>query len=155
MICTQRRMRLCITLLVCNLIFIWGNSLLPGEISGALSGFVKDVIRWLLGRKETGDSAGHGLLRKLMHLTEFLCLGMCLRWLFGMRLRKPVLHWTLPLGAGLLAALVDEGIQLFVPDRGPSFYDVGIDFTGVTLGVVIISLIQILKKIKLLKENTT
>ena len=151
MICTQRRMRLCITLLVCNLIFIWGNSLLPGEISGALSGWLKDVIRAILGLEGAGSSGGHGLLRKLMHLTEFLCLGMCLRW----RLRKPVLHWTLPLGAGLLAALVDEGIQLFVPDRGPSFYDVGIDFTGVTLGVVIISLIQILKKIKFLKENTT
>ena len=151
----KKKLWICIVLLAVNVLFIWGNSLLPGEISGALSGFVKDMIRWLLGRKEAGDSAGHGLLRKLMHLTEFLCLGMCLRWLFGMRLRKPVLHWTLPLGAGLLAALVDEGIQLFVPNRGPSFYDVGIDFTGVTLGVVIISLIQNSRKQKIynMEEN--
>ena len=153
MIRTEKRLRLCITLLVCNLIFIWGNSLLPGEISGALSGWVKDLIRGILGLEGAGSSSGHGLLRKLTHLTEFLCLGMCLRWLFGMLFSRSAQHWLLPLGAGLLAALTDEGIQLVIPDRGPSLYDVGIDFTGVTLGVVIISLIQILKKFNIQKEN--
>ena len=48
MIRTDKRLRLCITLLVCNLIFIWGNSLLPGEISGAFSDWVKSLLAHLL-----------------------------------------------------------------------------------------------------------
>ena len=35
MIRTSKRMRICTALLLCNLAFIWGNSLLPGELSGA------------------------------------------------------------------------------------------------------------------------
>ena len=41
---TDKRLRLCITLLTCVLIFIWGNSLLPGEVSGALSDWVKSIL---------------------------------------------------------------------------------------------------------------
>ena len=35
---TKRRMTLCTVLLICNLVFIWGNSLLPAEVSGQISG---------------------------------------------------------------------------------------------------------------------
>ena len=35
---TKRRMTLCAVLLLCNLAFIWGNSLLPAEVSGQISG---------------------------------------------------------------------------------------------------------------------
>ena len=31
-------------LIVLNLALIWGNSLMPGEISGAISGWVKDIV---------------------------------------------------------------------------------------------------------------
>ena len=44
MICTDKRLRLCTALLIANLVFIWGNSLLPGEISGAFSDWVKSVL---------------------------------------------------------------------------------------------------------------
>ena len=48
MIHTEKRLRLCAVLIAVNLCFIWGNSLLPGEISGAISEAVKNVIRWCL-----------------------------------------------------------------------------------------------------------
>jgi VanZ family protein len=133
MICTRRRLHLCATLLVCNLIFIWGNSLLPGEISGAISQWVKDMISGLF----PGDSdpqGGHGLLRKLAHFTEFTGLGMCLCWLISMLGKRP---WYSLIG-GFLAACVDETIQRFVPDRGPSLRDVLIDTSGVILGVILL-----------------
>ena len=127
MIRSGKRLRLCIVLLTVNLIFIWGNSLLPGELSGALSQWLKELLHF------GGDdpSAGHGLLRKLAHFAEFACLGACLSWLFGMLRKNP---W-LPLVFGFLAACLDETIQIFVPDRGPAIRDVLIDTAGVCLGL--------------------
>ena len=135
MIRTEKRLRICATLLVLNLCFIWGNSLLPGEISGAISDWVKNLIAMLF----PGDSpvtSGGGLLRKIAHFTEFTALGACLAWLFGM-LEKGK-YW--PLLCGVAAASVDETIQRFVPDRGPSLKDVGIDSCGVMAGMMLLYL---------------
>ena len=41
---TKKRLWICLLLLILNLSFIWGNSLLPGEISGALSDWVKGIL---------------------------------------------------------------------------------------------------------------
>ena len=136
MIRTEKRMRLCVTLLICCLVFIWGNSLLPGWISGAISDFVKKILELLFAQGEPGPENGGFLLRKLAHFTEFTALGMCLCWLFGM-LGKGRL---LPLFCGAAAACVDETIQIFVPDRGPSLRDVCIDSGGVLLGVILLTL---------------
>ena len=136
MIRTEKRMRLCVTLLICCLVFIWGNSLLPGWISGAISDFAKKILELLFAQGEPGPENGGFLLRKLAHFTEFTALGLCLCWLFGM-LKKGML---MPFLCGGLAACVDESIQLFVPDRGPSLRDVCIDSGGVLLGVILLTL---------------
>lgn len=130
---TDKRLRLCTALLLCNLVFIWGNSLLPGEVSGAVSDWVKDILSGLFD--STGeDSAGGFLIRKLAHFTEFACLGGLLLWYFGM-LGKPKKQAFL-LGAG--AACVDETIQVFVPERGPGIRDVCIDCAGVAAGMILV-----------------
>ena len=135
MIRTDKRLRLCTALLICNLLFIWGNSLLPGEISGAFSDWVKAILAKLLPFGPE-DGSGGGLLRKVAHFTEFAALGICLGWLFGM-LEKGKL---LPFGCGVLAASIDETIQRFVPDRGPSIWDVCIDSAGVLTGIILLYL---------------
>ena len=135
MIRTDKRLRLCTALLVCNLIFIWGNSLLPGEVSGAFSDWVKNLLASLFAQGPERPASG-GLLRKIAHFTEFMGLGMLLCWRFGM-LRKgwrPAFLW------GAAAACVDETIQRFVPDRGPSLRDVCIDSAGVLTGIVLLTL---------------
>lgn len=135
MIRTDRRIRICTALLIANLCFIWGNSLLPGEISGALSDWVKAVLEAIL----PGDSIstpGGGLLRKLAHFTEFAGLGIWLFWLFSM-LGK---HRSLALLCGTLAACMDETIQIFVPDRGPGLRDVLIDTCGVVTGMMLLQI---------------
>lgn len=137
---TDKRMRLCVALLSAILIFIWGNSLLPGEVSGAFSRWVGQ----LLGLSGTGT--GGGGLRKIAHFTEFCALGMCLRWLFGMLLQSKLRPIFLPLGAGFLTACIDETIQMFVPGRGPGIKDVGIDTAGVLAGIVFISIIYQTRK---------
>ena len=133
MIRTDKRLRLCTALLICNLVFIWGNSLLPGEISGAFSDWIKSFLEQL-SFDESGNSIGGGLLRKIAHFTEFTALGMCLAWLHGM-LRKGKIR---PFLWGVLAASVDETIQRFVPDRGPSIRDVCIDSAGVLTGIILL-----------------
>ena len=136
MIRTPKRMRLCVALLVCCLIFIWGNSLLPGEVSGAISDFVKDTLAVLFEQGKPEPDNGGFLLRKMAHFTEFTALGLCLCWLFGM-LGKGML---LPFLCGAAAACVDETIQRFIPGRGPSVRDVCIDSSGVLLGVILLTL---------------
>ena len=130
---TDKRLRLCTALLICNLVFIWGNSLLPGEISGAFSDWVKSLLAQLLPMGPDNGSGG-GLLRKVAHFTEFTALGMLLAWLHGM-LQKGKLQ---PFLWGILAASVDETIQCFVPDRGPGIKDVCIDSAGVLTGIILL-----------------
>ena len=133
MIRTDKRIRLCTVLLSCNLIFIWGNSLLPGEVSGAFSDWVKSILAYLLPIGPD-NGLGGGLLRKIAHFSEFTALGMCLAWLFGM-LQKSRIY---PFLGGVLAAVVDETIQRFVPERGPSIRDVCIDSAGVLTGIILL-----------------
>ena len=135
MIRTSRRLNIAKTLLVCLLTFIWGNSLMPGEISGTISGWVKELLAEFLPIG-TEEEEGHHLLRKLAHFTEFMALGATLGWLCGM-LNKGRIR---PFVYGVLAASVDETIQRFVPDRGPSVKDVLLDSCGVLTGIVLLYL---------------
>ena len=133
MIRTDKRIRLCCCLIAALLIFIWGNSLMPGWISQIFSDWLAGI---LLGTKPIDGemAAGSGLLRKLAHFTEFAALGMCLAWLHGM-LQKGKFR---PFLWGVLAAAADETIQCFVPERGPGVKDVCIDAAGVLTGIILL-----------------
>ena len=135
MIRTSKRLKVAKTLLICLLAFIWGNSLLPGEVSGAISDWVKGLFFHILPQGPEEDDGGH-LIRKLAHFTEFTALGATLGWLCGM-LGKGRLR---PFVYGVLAASADETIQRFVPDRGPSVKDVLLDSCGVLTGIVLLYL---------------
>ena len=131
MIRTNTRLRLCIALLILNILFIWSNSLLPGDLSGSISRWVKEFLNFAGG---ADSERGHGLLRKLGHFTEYACLGLWLAWLAGMLHKHPLPGLT----GGFSVACVDETIQCFVPDRGPSFLDVMIDTAGVSVGIILL-----------------
>ena len=82
----------------------------------------------------------HHLMRKAAHLTVYGIFSMLLYFsLGGSRSRE--WHWKRALGALLLAggySLTDEFHQSFVPGRGPSIVDCGIDTIGATLGMMIV-----------------
>ncbi len=135
MICkTQKRMRLCVTLLVMNIVFIWGNSILPASVSGALSGWLKELLAAIFPG-DGGQQQGDGLLRKIAHFSEFLMLGVLFSCLYGMTRKKLLEAVTLSLACGFIVACVDETIQIFSPGRYPSFFDVGIDTCGASVGI--------------------
>ena len=144
MITGEQRLRKAYVLLALNLTVIWGNSLMPGEISGAISGFVRDLVALLFDMGGNSEG-GHGLLRKLGHFTEFACLGAILLHILKL-LDKPGL---LALGFGFLAGCVDETIQIFVPDRGPAFTDVLIDTSGVLCGIFLLTAVIRLRQKKI------
>ena len=130
MIIREKQLRLSGWLTVLILCFIWGNSLLPGELSGRFSGWVREILDMLLPGELPGATGG-GLLRKIAHFTEFAALGAVLTWRFGMLEKRK----TMALVYGFGAACLDETIQLFVPDRGPGIRDVAIDTCGVAAGM--------------------
>ena len=135
MIRTKGRLRLCTALLICCLAFIWGNSLLPANMSGQISGALKAFLDGLFSPGGGSPSAsGDGLLRKFAHFAEFGALGFLLGWLFGMLGKK----WPVPFLLGVAAACVDETIQIFVPGRGPGIRDVCIDSCGVAAGMLLL-----------------
>lgn len=135
MIRTDKRIRLCVALLVFLLAFIWGNSLMPGEVSQAISNWVQRIL-FGMEDLESEILPGNTILRKLAHFTEFTALGATLAWLFGMlcRGRKPAFL------SGFAAACADEFLQSFVPERAPRLLDVCIDSCGVLTGIALLYL---------------
>lgn len=114
--------------------FIWGNSMLPGADSAAVSGFLGELLAKMLGPKVLEAAF---FLRKLAHFTEFSILGGVLAWNAGL---WPVSS-SVPVLTGLLAAMADETIQLFSPGRASMVQDVWIDFAGVLAGLLLFRLV--------------
>ena len=129
-------MTLCSVLLLCNLVFIWGNSLLPAEVSGQISGTLKALLDGVFTPGEAVPSGGDGLLRKFAHFAEFGALGLLLGWLFGMLGKKQLPAFAL----GVAAACIDETIQAFIPGRSPGIRDVCIDSCGAAAGMLLLFL---------------
>lgn len=118
--------------------FIWGHSLVPAELSQEESGAVLETLRRLLHAEWLTDH----IVRKTAHFTEYLILGfLSAGTLWGWGKRRGLL-W-LPT-AGLLAPLVDETIQLFVPGRSGQISDVWLDAAGFAVGVFLLVLFGLL-----------
>ncbi len=127
-----RHLPMYVCLVVLTLAFIWGNSFVPGDVSGEISGGIFEIVAGLFvlfGVK------GQLVLRKLAHLSEFTALGFFLTGLWRNLKRRERL--TPPLLLGLAAACLDETIQIFSPGRGSSLIDVWIDFGGVCFGFLL------------------
>jgi len=146
MIATKRRKIICLLLIAANLAFIWGNSLMTGADSGALSGGILAWINSILGLGEAGAEVVHLLIRKGAHFTEFACLGLLLAWHFAMADVKGAALRAFPFLGGLLAACTDETIQMFVDGRGSSLLDVWVDTFGVLTGITVLLLGHHLKR---------
>ena len=134
MIRTDKRLIVCTALLILLLAFIWGNSLMPGEISQRISNWVQQILFHTQPTPGDPALAGNGILRKIAHFTEFTALGMLFGWLFAMLQRQKL--W--PFCCGLAAACIDETIQIFVPERAPRLLDIGIDACGVLTGILLL-----------------
>ena len=117
-------------LLALTLGFIWGNSMLSKEMSGAISHFMAD----LLGGEQGSSDEGHYLLRKAGHFFEFAFLGVIFQ-LFVRELTADGVRRLLSSAlVGVSVPLIDETIQIF-SNRGYALPDVWIDISGYALGM--------------------
>ena len=100
---------------------------------------------------------GNPIIRKLAHFSIYALVGvwiMSFMSTFNIRLYK---KWIISMLVGALYAASDEFHQSFVPGRGPSIIDVGIDSLGVFTGIlgvlIIISIYIALKSDQKVKEK--
>lgn len=125
-------------LLTANLLFIWGNSALPGPASQAVSGSAMDKLGFLVS---IFGEYGEKVLRKIAHLAEFCSLGFLLAGFFRLMGKKTL---AVPVLLGLLTACLDETIQIYAPGRASSLVDVWIDMGGLMAGIILLLLGQLL-----------
>lgn len=115
-------------------LFIWVQSLLPGQVSAQESGFVTRLLAGLFGLTEIPRWM-HVWVRKAAHFTEFGALGAL--WSGYGRLRPLRCSWLY----GLAVAAADECLQFIRPDRGPAVTDVLIDYAGYLCGWMLVWLV--------------
>ena len=127
-------------LIVLNLALIWGNSMMTGldseAVSGGLLAFLGRFIPVLL------TEMGHTFLRKAAHFSEFALLGLLFCGRHALVRKAVPLHL---MGFGLAVACIDETIQIFTPGRASSLIDVWIDTSGFALGLILIFLAYTIK----------
>ena len=126
---------------------IFGHSLMPASLSAEESGWVFALL------VKVFPGITHLFVRKLGHFSEFMLLGV----LFALtgRFRRHLIVTALPrfweetvpaAAAGLIAACIDEAIQLGISGRSGELRDVLIDLAGVLAGVLLILKLPFWKK---------
>ena len=142
-------------LAVMLLCLMWFFSAQNGEDSGRMSGRVLDLLLKLWGREVSYATREYlaFFVRKAAHFSEFTAIGFlltscgyCFDRIRPHRFAVPVLF------SGLLAAVIDETIQLFVEGRAGMIADVWIDFGGVVTGFLLaLAFYAVYRKIKHIK----
>ena len=122
--------RLIPAFVVMLLIFI--HSAMPADLSSEESGWFVDVFTRIFPFLTSTENLTF-LIRKAAHFTEYLLLGLSLRW--GIEKSLPALS------VGILYAVSDEIHQHFVPGRSCEFRDICIDAAGVLAGVLMMKLL--------------
>lgn len=125
---------LLILFLIC---FIWRNSCMPASESSRIS---SGVLRWLLDTFSFIPFTEF-IVRKLGHFLEFAALGFLLANYIRLLGEKGLHHFTLSLLPGILTAMTDETIQMFVEGRSSEVRDVWIDTAGCVFGILFLLLI--------------
>ncbi|HKL95403.1 MAG TPA: VanZ family protein [Haploplasma sp.] len=129
--------RLPLILVLITTLFIWGNSLLPGSVSSSQSGIITKLLYPLFKNVMSVDTLTT-IIRKLAHFTEYAILGLVLAYFYKSKTHKYLLFALLQ---GVITAIIDESIQLLVPNRAGLLTDVLIDTSGVLFGLLVFYII--------------
>ena len=120
--------------------FIFSNSMKIASVSTVSSGRVLTLLQAALrrlGHPALAQRLTMHIVRKLAHFCEYLLEGFLLMLCLRVYTRHFFKHVSWPVLGGLLTALTDETIQLFVPGRSGQVTDIWIDFSGVMTGLLV------------------
>ena len=126
--------------LVGCIVFIFSNSMQVAQVSEGASGRVLGMLQGILrhlGMPGAADRLTMHIVRKLAHFCEYMLEGFLLMLCLRVYTRHFFKHVSWPILGGLLTALTDETIQLYVPGRSGQVTDVWIDFSGVMMGLFV------------------
>ena len=139
-----------------TVVFIFSNSMQSGAASGLRSAAVTQWLNGGLARVGVGWRFSERLVRKLGHFSEYALLGFWLMLSLRVYTRRILSHISWPLFFGLLAGVLDEGIQMFADGRGSDGRDVVIDFSGVVFGLLAaLFLLLLVRMFHVLRESKT
>ena len=128
----QKRILIYLTILLVWIIFIFCRSLQPAETSTFESQWVLDLLQRII----PFELSMH-FIRKLAHFIEFAVLGVLAGLLFGGQCRRLLPGLLFSAMTGVITALCDETIQLFVAGRSGQLQDVWLDVAGASAGAVL------------------
>jgi VanZ family protein len=114
--------------------------------SSSKSKGVREFVNSIIAKLGFDFEITEHFARKAAHFFEFFLLGIFLTLIliaFDLVVHKNI---TIPLFIGLLVAVLDEYIQLYVEGRAGMVSDVVLDFSGLATGVIIVLAITIIKK---------
>lgn len=150
---TVARARLClIPVLLCTLIFIFGNSMLPTRISKKISAVVTESLGGEPTAEEEIDNRcsvherqkAKGFeyyVRKAGHFLEYSFLGGELTLLLFLQKKEGKERRRILFTVATTFPLLDETIQIF-SNRGPMVEDIWIDIAGFTVGCFFVYLLR-------------
>lgn len=135
-----------LSLSILSILFIFSNSLMNANTSSSKSKGVRELVNSIINNLGLTFEITEHFVRKAAHFIEFMLLGIFLTLLlvaFDLVVHKNI---TIPLFIGLLVAVFDEYIQLYVDGRAGMVSDVVLDFLGLVTGVFFVLAIIIIKK---------
>ena len=110
------------------------------ESNQTSKGVLRTLLEFFLGEEDEDlITDWNHYIRKVAHFTLFFAFGFCLTAALQYQRRVPRL--PVSLGAGALFAVTDEIRQHFVPGRATQVKDMIIDFCGVLIGALLVTLI--------------
>lgn len=118
--------------------FIWSNSLKEAGASTQQSGYFRALFAKLFDVTQEPFRFLYHNLRKVAHFSEFALLGAEMTLFLLPYKHMRALCYAVGLACCAAVALLDEGIQYFVPGRAASFVDVGIDTAGAACGMLLL-----------------
>ena len=135
-----------IVLLITQMWVIFGFSGQNGEESGSISRKITEEVTKNISsiqnlekeEKEKVLRKIENIIRKLAHFSLYTIIGILLMSLMSTYKIKQKSRILISGSIGLLYAISDEIHQSFIPGRGPQITDVGIDFSGVVVGMCIV-----------------
>ena len=146
------RERTPVRLIVLRVLF----TLFAAGTSGLRSAAVTEWLNGGLARVGVGWRFSERLVRKLGHFSEYALLGFWLMLSLRVYTRRILSYISWPLFFGLLAGVLDEGIQMFADGRGSDVRDVVIDFSGVVFGLLAaLFLLLLVRMFHVLRESKT
>ena len=133
-------------MLVIAFYVIFNFSAQNGEESGSLSGKVTRLIVEIVSKIKTMDISRkayyiqklHPIVRKFAHFSIYTVVGFSIMGFMCTFDIRNIIKFIISLGVGVTYAISDEVHQYFIPGRGPSIIDVGIDSLGVITGIFVL-----------------